>query len=1162
MKTTLYNNTIESLQNDPDWKLFLDSIVDDCHVVNDDNLIAETENGLVLLSDSQDELRPRYASLSYKRDLMRLNVTENISLVSFLRMLSLYGARIREVNKNIALPHTYLVQSSDKDNGVWEFRTTNVTNDHKAQTPDPENQSTSIDVYASIPNQSENYFEEDTRYKYIYDVYGYNQKESVLYYSNMCYVRRFYKFTNSKYDNPNTLFYVEENDIADIYNTGGVWDIEFASENPRIWKDKGTQYNPYVEEGYTDMTDIINDPANKQLFEGKTFVEILKMCFTPVVSNNTPVLESRRIHQSDNEYAGLDTYVVIYDNKPDDVYKNGFIKFNHEEYRLEKYENVRYINKKTGTVEIGDFVCTDEFIGTNDSHGNFKMYIYEVGVEGNRFVIPNETPTIFSNLFKRSVYSDDTPLYGEECGLRAQPVFVYPNNKKEKYSLTANFDAVVGGVNKPSYQIHFDTDKYKNTLGMQNNLTTFADKIPTGVSYGGYYKVCYLYDVNKDGSMGGFVEDCYTDGDFSNSVGKSVTFFSDNNTYQYTVISYDRKTRIAKIGNKNKYSEYVRYYVEITNKTKNIETMYFNHFVRVYPIYDGVVDENNPTIETTTMYCDNLELVQFADSVPYLVSYTRKGELKEQPQNENDIADLDCSVFAKILCYNKHTHLITVNNPIVFADANTPRNLVVAYQNTTPFNRPKSIVVTVDDKPTREIVTELSEPYKNDSCDIKVYTDNEYVEYTEDVEYDEKKNKQHRVVDNTLASLTAKQKPEYRIFGFYEGDGNITIRVNGNTNYTAVRANGFFHFDFTDNVQSFEFTGGQKTITAVRFKNIKLAGGNGLFAKKILNGQVIQDFSNLKVVDGLVFPTNVWNVADFNNCGSLLYVNTAAFDFKITTDNYRDGYGVYYLLADKKNIENLILNIEFDESLPPTVKMNLGGMFRNCESLENLRINFKNRTVSVTSLASTFQNCKRLRNLDLSGIDFSELTSASAAFDGCTRLENIFVDWGENNVITNANNMFRNCRKLKTYGKFDGWKSSGIKANGMFMGCLSVDNVDVLFDVADNAAKDIFTNCEATSIGLKPSVYMSGELKMPYLTTVNTFGGFKFEHTFNMNTPNLTRSSWQKIISKSTVTVESTTIHIHNNVFKHLLKNVDYVENNGCYYVTDKPNIRIVPQTF
>ena len=126
MKTTLYNNTIEALQADPNWKLYLDSIVDDCHVANDDNLIAETENGLVLLSDSQDDLQPRYASLSYKRDLVRLNVTENISLVSFMRMLSLYGAKIREVNKNVALPHTYLVQSSDKDNGVWGYKKTNI----------------------------------------------------------------------------------------------------------------------------------------------------------------------------------------------------------------------------------------------------------------------------------------------------------------------------------------------------------------------------------------------------------------------------------------------------------------------------------------------------------------------------------------------------------------------------------------------------------------------------------------------------------------------------------------------------------------------------------------------------------------------------------------------------------------------------------------------------------------------------------------------------------------------------------------------------------------------------------------------------------------------------------------------------------------------------
>ena len=1157
MKTTLYNNTIEALQADPNWKLYLDSIVDDCHVANDDNLIAETENGLVLLSDSQDDLQPRYASLSYKRDLMRLNVTENRSLVSFMRMLSLYGAKIREVNKNVALPHTYLVQSSDKDNGVWGYKKTNITDDHKAQTPDPEDESQSIDVYASTPNQSENYFEEDTRYKYIYDVYGYNQKESVLYFSNLCYVRGFYKFTNSKYDNPNVSFYVEESDVADIYNTGGdSWNIEFASENPRVWMDGGNQYNPYVKEGYTSMMEIINNPDNQQEFDGKTFIEILKICFTPVVSDNAPVLENRWIlSPSDNDYAGLDTYVVIYDNKPDDVYKDGFIKFNHEEYRLDKYEDVRYVNKKLGTVDMGDFVCTNESIGTNSVHGKFKLYIYEVGVEGKRFVIPNDLPTIYSNLYKKSVYSDDTPLYADECGLKAQPVFVYPNDNNEKYSLSANLDAVIGGVGKPSYQINFDTDKYKLSLTTQNNLTTFDDKIPTDVSYGGYYQLCYLYNTNADGDMGEFIENCYTNDDLTNRIGKKTVFFSDNNAYEYTVVSYDRKTRIAKLQYGMSY-----YYLEVTNKTKNIETMYFNHFVKVYPIYDGVVDENNPTIETTTMYCDNLELMQFADCIPYLVSYTRLGELKESPESDDDIADLDCSVFARILCYNKHTHLITVNNPIVFTDANTPRDLVVAYQNTTPFNRPKSIIVTVDNKPIRDIVSELSEQYRNGSCDIQIYTNNEYVEYTEDVEYEEKKDKQHRIVDDTLSSLTAKQKPEYRIYGFYDGDEDITVTINGDTDYTAVQANGFFHFDFTDDVESLEFTGGQQGITAVRFKNIKLEGGHGLFAKNVVNGQVVQDFPNLKVIDGLMFPTHCWGKSDFSGCNGLLYVNAAAFNFKITADNYNDGFDVFYLLSDKKNIESLTLNIEFDESLPPTVKMKWNGMFKDCESLESIRINFKNRNVSVTSLASAFKNCKRLRNLDLSGVDFSELTNTTSAFDGCLRLENIFVNWGENNVINNTKYTFRKCHKLKSYGSFDGWKSTNIKANGMFMDS-AVESVNIMFDIADNGATDILTNCEATSIGIKSTVSMSG-LKMPYLTTINTFGGFAFGNTFDMDTPHLTRSAWQKIISKSYVTTQSTIINLHIDVFKRLLKNVDYVENNSCYYVVEKPNIQIVPQTF
>lgn len=1152
MKTTLYNNTIETLQTQPEWKLFLDSIVDDCHVVNDDNLIAETEDGLVLLSDSQDDLRPKYASLSYKNDLIRMNITENISLSSFLRMLSLYGARIREINKNAELPHTYLVQSSDKDTGVWGFKKTNITDDHKAQTPNPEDQSVSIDVDASSLTESDNYFDEDTRYKYIYDIYGYNQKESVLYYSPLCYVYDFYKFTNSK-DSAN-MYYINSEEIYSITKSGSDWSIAFTSETPKIWRDYQTTTSPTVIEAYSDILDIIE--ADSELANTK-LTDVLAQILTPITDNNVPVMEKRFISASYNDYANLDSYVVIYDNKPDDVYKDGFIKFNHEEYKKDIYENVKYLNKKTCVVESADFVRTEEYIGTNTSAAKNKMYIYEVGSDSKRYVIPNSSPLNYSNLVQKSAYIEETPIYSDECGLKTQPVSVYPvKNGNDKYSLTANFEDVVGGVNKPTYEVRFDTNQYSDTNTYKNNIESYEDLIPKDVSHGKYYQVLYLYNgyVNDDKKdeilQGEFIEECYTVDDFY-KVGKTVKFFSKNNSYRsYKVVSFNQREKSVLL----KYFSNYRY-VTLTNQTKLVETMYFNHFVNVYPIYNGVENPSNTTIETTTMYCDDLELSVFGDCVPYLVSYVRKGELKDNPSSDKDIADLDCSVFARIICYNKNTHLITVNNPIVFRDSKTPRHLVVAYQNVSPFNRPKEIIVTVDNKPIREIVDDLSEPYRNESCDIRIYTDDEYVDYVEDRNFAEDKDKRHKLIEKYMSLLNMKQQPQYKIFGLYDqkAAGNTTIRaIVNNANIGATMANGFFYFTFNEPITSVRFMSGESIILAVRFRDTTLEGGNGLFKNS---------FSRLRLIDGLNFPTHKWGTADFSGCGAVASINMAAFNFKITKQSTGD-FGRFYLMKGLQYIESADITIEFDESLPQTVSMDISSWFMGCTNLERVRLNFKNRNVRVVCMDYAFQNCKRLRELDLSGLDFSQCKSAICAFDGCSRLENLVIDWGENSVFRNASSMFKGCKNLESFGSFDGWLYNGILANRMFEGCISAKTLSLPFKI-DQYSSGMFTNCGAETLSFKYPIN-DYSLEMPNLQTFGTIGGFiATTNTVKLNTPNLLRSGWQKFITKLDARQQHTTIRIHTNVFKRLLKNVDYtVENGDTYLVVGRPDIRLLPYNF
>ena len=160
-------------------------------------------------------------------------------------------------------------------------------------------------------------------------------------------------------------------------------------------------------------------------------------------------------------------------------------------------------------------------------------------------------------------------------------------------------------------------------------------------------------------------------------------------------------------------------------------------------------EETDSPCSTMKLYCDNLELVMFGDIVPYIVSYDRIGEQPESG-SEEVLNDLDCSIFSRIVSYNKNTHLLTVNNPVFFENSSTPKHVVVAYQNASPFNRINSLDITspnvydykhetydaenkiydmVDESKTfalKGVVNDLLTDYENNTCTLNLYADCEY----------------------------------------------------------------------------------------------------------------------------------------------------------------------------------------------------------------------------------------------------------------------------------------------------------------------------------------------------------------------------------------------------------------------------------------------------
>ena len=198
------------------------------------------------------------------------------------------------------------------------------------------------------------------------------------------------------------------------------------------------------------------------------------------------------------------------------------------------------------------------------------------------------------------------------------------------------------------------------------------------------------------------------------NVNLGVTYYiqenpSDNDWYEIDGGSYVKSSDDAPESGKTYYK--LKYVFKNAHTREYFETMYFNHFIKVYPI-DAVQDGN--TYKTNKLYCENFDLVSFKDIVPYVVSYKRKG-----------VDNLDNSIFSRIVSYNKHTHLITVDSNVYFKNTSGAEYVVVAYQNTSPFNKINKLSVVAPTDKIKNIVKPVLSDFSNQNCTFEIKTAND-----------------------------------------------------------------------------------------------------------------------------------------------------------------------------------------------------------------------------------------------------------------------------------------------------------------------------------------------------------------------------------------------------------------------------------------------------
>ena len=118
-------------------------------------------------------------------------------------------------------------------------------------------------------------------------------------------------------------------------------------------------------------------------------------------------------------------------------------------------------------------------------------------------------------------------------------------------------------------------------------------------------------------------------------------------------------------------------------------------------------------------------------------------------------------------------------------------------------------------------------------------------------------------------------------------------------------------------------------------------------------------------------------------------------------------------------------------------------------------------TSKVTDMSSMFQNQSHLNNLDVSGFNTSNVTSMYYMFHNCKSLETLDVSGFDTSNVTDMKYMFGNCNKLEVIdvSKFDTSNVTDMMA--MFSNCHSVKKLDVSgFDTSNvTNMRSMFYNC-------------------------------------------------------------------------------------------------------
>ena len=162
----------------------------------------------------------------------------------------------------------------------------------------------------------------------------------------------------------------------------------------------------------------------------------------------------------------------------------------------------------------------------------------------------------------------------------------------------------------------------------------------------------------------------------------------------------------------------------------------------------------------------------------------------------------------------------------------------------------------------------------------------------------------------------------------------------------------------------------------------------------------------------------------------------------------------------------------------------MDSIFMGCTNLISLNFSLVNSS-QLTDINQIFFGCSSLTSIDLSSFDFSSVTIAREMFNSCTNLEHVILP-NHMTSLQNAEGMFASCSSLKYINlDFLEFNHKFNAANTMFKNCSSL--IEIKFpEVYSNGGTDLtemFSGCiniKSIDLGKYGVKYISGMSMMFY----------------------------------------------------------------------------------